>query len=113
MSAEINKVASLVVHQLFVALIAVASACHRHATHAYRRLRLRDIPRPNLKHPLNPSFVPDGPSSRRAFFEKGAAALATGAAIAASPAAANAYALPDLPYPFEALEPFIDTPTMK
>ena len=56
--------------------------------------------------------ISDGPSSRRAFFEKGAA-LATGAAIAASPAAANAYALPDLPYPFEALEPYIDTPTMK
>merc|ERR1712021_268557 len=26
---------------------------------------------------------------------------------------ANAYVLPDLPYAFEALEPFIDTPTMK
>eukprot|EP00977_Amphora_coffeiformis_P026933 scaffold31792_cov168-Amphora_coffeaeformis.AAC.9 len=58
-------------------------------------------------------FLPDGPSSRRAFFEKGATALATGAAIAASPAAANAYSVPDLPYPFEALEPYIDTPTMK
>ena len=66
----------------------------------------------NLTRPLLYS-IPDGPSSRRAFFEKGAAALATGAAIAASPAAANAYALPDLPYPFEALEPYIDTPTMK
>ena len=57
--------------------------------------------------------ISDGPSSRRAFFEKGAAALATGAAIASSPAAANAYSVPDLPYPFEALEPYIDTPTMK
>lgn len=55
----------------------------------------------------------DGPTpSRRAFFEK---ALATGAAavVAANPAVANAYELPDLPYPFEALEPYIDTPTMK
>lgn len=49
-----------------------------------------------------------GPSSRRGF----GAALAAGAAIAA-PALANAYALPDLPYDFEALEPYIDTPTMK
>ncbi|KAI2492185.1 superoxide dismutase [Fragilaria crotonensis] len=29
------------------------------------------------------------------------------------PAIANAYAVPDLPYPFEALEPYIDAPTMK
>ena len=58
-------------------------------------------------------LLSDGASSRRAFFEKGATALATGAAIAASPAAANAYSVPDLPYPFEALEPYIDTPTMK
>lgn len=39
-----------------------------------------------------------------------------GAAIAASiaaPAAANAYEVPDLLYPFEALEPYIDAPTMK
>ena len=39
-----------------------------------------------------------------------------GAAVAtaiAAPAAANAYAVPDLNYPFEALEPFIDAPTMK
>lgn len=39
-----------------------------------------------------------------------------GAAFAtavAAPAAANAYSLPDLPYKFEALEPYIDAPTMK
>jgi superoxide dismutase len=29
------------------------------------------------------------------------------------PAASNAYTVPDLPYAFEALEPYIDTPTMK
>mmetsp|Transcript_39983 Transcript_39983/g.96516 ORF Transcript_39983/g.96516 Transcript_39983/m.96516 type:complete len:231 (-) Transcript_39983:195-887(-) len=36
-----------------------------------------------------------------------------GAAALAPAAAANAYFVPDLPYPFEALEPYIDTPTMK
>jgi len=41
--------------------------------------------------------------------QKGAA-LATSIAI---PASANAYAVPDLLYPFEALEPYIDAPTMK
>jgi superoxide dismutase, Fe-Mn family len=30
-----------------------------------------------------------------------------------APVAANAYTLPDLPYAFEALEPYIDAPTMK
>jgi Fe-Mn family superoxide dismutase len=38
--------------------------------------------------------------------------LAAGIAVGA-PVAANAYAVPDLPYPFEGLEPIIDTPTMK
>jgi Fe-Mn family superoxide dismutase len=38
--------------------------------------------------------------------------LAAGIALGA-PAASNAYSVPDLPYSFEALEPFIDTPTMK
>lgn len=38
--------------------------------------------------------------------------LAAGAALAA-PAIASAYSVPDLPYPFEALEPYIDAPTMK
>jgi Fe-Mn family superoxide dismutase len=50
-----------------------------------------------------------GSNSRREILQKGAA-MAT--AIAA-PAAANAYAVPDLNYPFEALEPYIDAPTMK
>eukprot|EP00580_Thalassiosira_gravida_P003949 CAMPEP_0201606716 /NCGR_PEP_ID=MMETSP0492-20130828/6073_1 /ASSEMBLY_ACC=CAM_ASM_000837 /TAXON_ID=420259 /ORGANISM="Thalassiosira gravida, Strain GMp14c1" /LENGTH=266 /DNA_ID=CAMNT_0048071179 /DNA_START=67 /DNA_END=867 /DNA_ORIENTATION=- len=50
-----------------------------------------------------------GANSRRDILQKGAA-IAT--AIAA-PAAANAYAVPDLLYPFDALEPFIDAPTMK
>ena len=36
--------------------------------------------------------------------------MATSVAI---PAIANAYAVPDLPYPYEALEPYIDAPTMK
>ena len=54
------------------------------------------------------------PSSRRGFFEKAAASLATGAVVMGSGASAsNAYSVPDLPYPFEALEPYIDTPTMK
>ena len=50
-------------------------------------------------------------SSRRALFQKGAA-LATSAAFGVG-SAANAYSVPDLPYPFEALEPYIDAPTMK
>jgi Fe-Mn family superoxide dismutase len=60
-------------------------------------------------------FVDNGAAasvnSRRNFFQKGAA-LAVGVAVGA-PVAANAYAVPDLPYPFEGLEPIIDTPTMK
>jgi len=42
--------------------------------------------------------------------------LQKGAAIAsvvAAPAVAGAYEVPDLLYPFEALEPYIDAPTMK
>jgi superoxide dismutase, Fe-Mn family len=38
--------------------------------------------------------------------------LATGASLIA-PVVTNAYTVPDLPYPYEALEPYIDTPTMK
>merc|ERR1712008_84857 len=48
-------------------------------------------------------------ATRRDYLVKGAA-LATSIAI---PAAANAYAVPDLKYPYEALEPIIDAPTMK
>ena len=51
----------------------------------------------------------DSGASRRDVLGK---TLAAGAALAA-PAAAGAYFVPDLPYPFEALEPYIDTPTMK
>lgn len=51
----------------------------------------------------------DAPASRRDVFAK---TLAAGVAIAA-PVAANAYSVPDLPYAFEALEPYIDAPTMK
>ena len=50
-------------------------------------------------------------NSRRALFQKGATALATGLAFGSQ--AANAYKVPDLPYAFEALEPYIDAPTMK
>jgi len=49
------------------------------------------------------------PNTRRQVLQK-TAALTTSIAI---PAAANAYAVPDLNYPFEALEPYIDAPTMK
>ena len=51
-------------------------------------------------------------NSRRAFFEQGAVAVAASLVIVA-PSAANAYKVPDLPYAFEALEPYIDAPTMK
>eukprot|EP01083_Nonionella_stella_P014783 41410_1 len=50
-----------------------------------------------------------GPASRRDMLVKGAA-IATSIA---APIAANAYSVPDLNYPFEALEPYIDAPTMK
>lgn len=53
-----------------------------------------------------------GVNSRRDIFKKGAAAIVA-AGTAAVSNNANAYTLPDLPYPFEALEPAIDTPTMK
>ena len=41
--------------------------------------------------------------------QKGAAI----ASVVAAPAVAGAYEVPDLLYPFEALEPYIDAPTMK
>jgi len=50
-----------------------------------------------------------GPSSRREAFSKGAAVFTS----LATPVIANAYSVPDLQYPYEALEPYIDTPTMK
>jgi Fe-Mn family superoxide dismutase len=51
-------------------------------------------------------------TSRRGIFQQGAAAVAA-AVFVPSAKPANAYTVPDLPYPFEALEPYIDTPTMK
>lgn len=53
--------------------------------------------------------VDSGNTSRRNILKSGGAF----AAAVAAPALAGAYELPDLPYPFEALEPYIDTPTMK
>jgi superoxide dismutase, Fe-Mn family len=52
----------------------------------------------------------EGVSSRRNVFRGIGAAVVAGAL---NPGNANAYSVPDLPYPFEALEPHIDTPTMK
>lgn len=48
-------------------------------------------------------------SSRRSLLGKGIAAAGT----LAVPSLTSAYTLPDLPYPYESLEPFIDAPTMK
>jgi len=64
-------------------------------------------------HPCSPPVSVDSnaAASRREILGK---TLATGAAaVAFGPAAAGAYTVPDLPYPFEALEPYIDAPTMK
>lgn len=57
----------------------------------------------------SPTPKPDVTTNRREAMSK---TLAVGTALVV-PALANAYELPDLPYPFEALEPFIDAPTMK
>ena len=65
-----------------------------------------------LSHSFPSSLTITESSSRRDLFQKGAT-LAAGAAMAMGPSAAIAYTLPDLPYPFEALEPYIDAPTMK
>jgi len=56
--------------------------------------------------PQNPDAAA---STRREVISK---TLMAGATLAA-PAISNAYELADLPYPFEALEPYIDAPTMK
>jgi hypothetical protein len=55
------------------------------------------------------SIHTETPNTRREILQQ-TAGIATSIAI---PAAANAYAVPDLNYPFEALEPYIDAPTMK
>ncbi|CAB9520573.1 Superoxide dismutase [Mn] [Seminavis robusta] len=52
----------------------------------------------------------EGVSSRRNIFKGIGAAVVAGVV---NPGNSNAYSVPDLPYPFEALEPHIDTPTMK
>ena len=52
-------------------------------------------------------------NSRRDVFKGFGAAVVAGAASAMNTGNANAYSVPDLPYPFEALEPHIDAPTMK
>jgi hypothetical protein len=49
-------------------------------------------------------------NSRRGFFAKAAGVVAGSVGLTQ---ASQAYNLPDLPYAFEALEPYIDTPTMK
>jgi len=54
------------------------------------------------------SFDKSSVNCRRDILNKGVAFAAAAPAIAA-----NAYAVPDLPYSFEALEPYIDSPTMK
>jgi len=55
------------------------------------------------------SMKVDSGASRRDILKKGAVFAAT----VAAPAAASAYVVPDLPYAFDALEPYIDAPTMK
>jgi Fe-Mn family superoxide dismutase len=60
--------------------------------------------------PSNPTPTPDaGAASRRDVLSK---TLLAGATLAA-PGLANAYVLDDLPYAYDALEPYIDAPTMK
>ncbi|GMI23669.1 hypothetical protein TeGR_g820 [Tetraparma gracilis] len=64
----------------------------------------------NLKANRSTSDKKDPPpSSRRSLLTK----VAFGVASAAAPAVASAYELPDLPYDYAALEPYIDAPTMK
>lgn len=60
-------------------------------------------------YPVPYLLIAEIPNSRREILQKGAAI----ASVVAVPAAANAYEVPDLLYPFEALEPYIDAPTMK
>mmetsp|Transcript_46327 Transcript_46327/g.68363 ORF Transcript_46327/g.68363 Transcript_46327/m.68363 type:complete len:274 (-) Transcript_46327:55-876(-) len=53
--------------------------------------------------------ISNNAGNRRDILAKGAALVTS----LAAPALANAYSVPDLNYPFEALEPYIDAPTMK
>jgi len=59
--------------------------------------------------PLTPPNADVAANTRRDVISK---TLLAGATLAA-PALANAYKLDDLPYAYDALEPFIDAPTMK
>lgn len=55
-------------------------------------------------------------NGRREFFQKAlgtTAAVVTGVTILSKAEQVNAFELPDLPYNFDALEPYIDAPTMK
>lgn len=93
-------------------LVARASTLAQVASKWYTCLYLTsDLYSHTILSTLHPRHTTET-SSRRDLFQKGAS-LAAGAAMAVGPAAANAYSLPDLPYPFEALEPYIDAPTMK
>jgi len=60
-----------------------------------------------------PRPVDSAATSRREILTKTLTAGAAAVVATAGPVAANAYTVPDLPYPFEALEPYIDAPTMK
>ncbi len=59
--------------------------------------------------PPRPGPSPQSPSTRRSVLRDASAALLTFGIAGKS----NAYTLPDLPYPYDALEPYIDAPTMK
>lgn len=91
--------------------------------HGFRTPRLRSTSRFGATHTLliftfsplaawHILYVYVDVGSRRDLFQKGAA-LAAGVAWGTAAKDATAYTVPDLPYPFEALEPYIDTPTMK
>jgi hypothetical protein len=69
-----------------------------------------DAPIFNLEAYLYPLSLHSTGNSRRGFITKAAGLVAGTVGLTQ---ASQAYTLPDLPYPFEALEPHIDTPTMK
>lgn len=60
-------------------------------------------------NPIKPHNSDAAASTRREIISK---TLAVGATLAGT-TVSNAYTLPDLPYAFDALEPYIDAPTMK
>jgi len=59
--------------------------------------------------PLKMTIENGQKKSRRDFLSLGSAVFTS----IVAPAVSNAYSLPDLPYPYDYLEPYIDTPTMK